>query len=535
MDFCLRARNRSVRTLLCASFLLVLPIKSACGKEIVVKGVVFEDQNGNKIQDTTEPGISGVAVSNGRDVTVTDRSGLYKLPALDEMVVFISQPATHQSPLNERMLPQFYYLHQPLGSPSNIKAFAGIKPTGKLPSQINFPLYPKEQNENFSAQILGDTQVTNSKEVKYLRDSVVTPLAASTKGSFVMTLGDNVYNHLNVYAEFMDAMQALARPIYMVPGNHDINHDSADDKHSLETYKSHFGPSYYSFNYGKAHFMVLDTVFWEGKNYRGEIDAMQLTWLQNDLRQVPLDHTIVLAMHVPLQSWVNRVAENGRHMVANREQLFKILQGRKVLALSGHTHTLEQILPGDQYEGWGQPAPFMQITAGAVCGGWWGGRLNQAGVPLAYMRDGTPPGYLQLTMKDTAFHTSYEVLAAEAHPVMHLSLASKEQKLAAPVTSLTFRELGTTQAIINFWNGSSKAKVLVQLDGGLPQAARHDFTTADPFLTGADPKLANGPSTHIWSFDLPPDLAPGAHKITAQATDLAGKSHTAELLFKVTP
>jgi len=107
----------------------------------VVKGYVFLDKNNNGVRDPGEPGIRGVSVSNGKDVVQTDSRGLYTLPGLDEMVVFISKPAGFAPPLNANNIPRFFYIHEPNGSPSAIKTCPGIPPTGPLPALVNFPLY----------------------------------------------------------------------------------------------------------------------------------------------------------------------------------------------------------------------------------------------------------------------------------------------------------------------------------------------------------------------------------------------------------
>ena len=82
-------------------------------------------------------------------------------------------------------------------------------------------------------------------------------------------------------------------PWYNVVGNHDINFDSPTDKNSDETFHRHFGPNYYSFDYGAVHFIVLDDVEWShqqanGKRgYIGGLDEDQLTFVKNDLALVP--------------------------------------------------------------------------------------------------------------------------------------------------------------------------------------------------------------------------------------------------------
>ena len=50
-----------------------------------VRGVVFEDLNGDGTYQRDEPGVQRVLVSNGRDVTMTNRVGAYMLPVREEI------------------------------------------------------------------------------------------------------------------------------------------------------------------------------------------------------------------------------------------------------------------------------------------------------------------------------------------------------------------------------------------------------------------------------------------------------------------
>ncbi len=45
-------------------------------------------------------------------------------------------------------------------------------------------------------------------------------------------------------------------------GNHDMNYDAVADSLSDETFESNFGPANYAFNYGQAHFIVLDNILY---------------------------------------------------------------------------------------------------------------------------------------------------------------------------------------------------------------------------------------------------------------------------------
>ena len=48
------------------------------------------------------------------------------------------------------------------------------------------------------------------------------------------------------------------------------------------------------------------------------------------------------------------------------------------------------------------------------------------------------------------------------------------------------------------------------------------------------PWVTSDMSTHIWQAPLPADLPPGAHRLTVNATDEYGRSHTAWMVLEVT-
>ncbi|GIT21328.1 MAG: hypothetical protein CM1200mP40_10100 [Gammaproteobacteria bacterium] len=45
-------------------------------------------------------------------------------------------------------------------------------------------------------------------------------------------------------------MGLMGIPQWYLPGNHDMNFESPNAQFANETYKKHFGPPYYSFDYG---------------------------------------------------------------------------------------------------------------------------------------------------------------------------------------------------------------------------------------------------------------------------------------------
>jgi predicted phosphodiesterase len=557
-----------------------------------VRGKVFWDQNGNGARDSGEPGLPGVAVSNGLEVVQTGDDGAYQLPAHQQMSIFVIKPAGFISPLNARNVPQFFYLHQPTGSPEEIQEYPGVEPTGPLPASVDFPLEKSPEPDSFRAVIMGDTQVYNDREIEYLRNSIVRE-AAMEEAALVITMGDNVGDRLSLYPRYLEVMKGIGKPLYLVPGNHDMNLDAEDPAYAFETFKREYGPPYYAFNYGKVHFVVLNSVVYPSPRYstraekhiHGEISAAQMAWLENDLRHVPPDHLIVLNMHIPLVSYIDRAAAS--QQVANRQALYDLLEGRKVVALGGHTHTLEHYLPGDEEEGWGHPTPIDQIIVGAVCGSWWAGDLDEAGVPMAYQRLGAPRGYMLFTFEGGSYEALYKAAGKPVEKQMHIAFKTRSfdewygrlwdwanQPESArppqpPVTPkdlpdqgrLSQAELSTTPLVANVWNSTRDSVVMCRYDDGPALAAVQDREIGDPYVlrlqaystryaegfelfNGAtygpappqplDPWMHVRISTHTWRCAIPSDLSPGPHTVTVLTTDRHGNAFEETNAFEVT-
>ncbi len=135
-------------------------------------GIVYEDVDRNGLRGANEPGVANVAVSNGVDVVPTDADGRYEIDVDDQTIVFITKPAGYMTPVDGKMLPRFYYIHQPDGSPSGLR-YAGIAPTGDLPASVDFALVRVDEPAKFEALLFADTQPQTSVEIDYIRDDLV--------------------------------------------------------------------------------------------------------------------------------------------------------------------------------------------------------------------------------------------------------------------------------------------------------------------------------------------------------------------------
>jgi hypothetical protein len=486
----------------------------------LVTGWVFKDRNRNGVMDRRERGIKNVMVSNGREVVLTDKHGFYLLPAYQGMTVFVTKPAGFEVPVDEYNVPQFSYHHMPDGSPD--LRFGGLPATGPLPQEVNFPLIKGKKKKKFKMIVIGDTQPYSNNEVGYVRDTLANEFASMNMHNVegIIVEGDVVGDDLGLYPRFKQILSVANVPQYFVPGNHDLDFDAPSDANSFDTFKREWGPAYYSFDIGEVHFITLDNVQYPCENYDGShefcdtsatyngvVNEQQMEWLANDLALVPKHKLIVLNMHIPIISFVD--SSSNKHQTDNAGDIYRLLDGRPALALSGHTHTLEHFEPGEgaraDISGLDIPAtPFPQIITGAGCGSWWSGDFDDDGVPMSYQRLGAKRGYLVFKFNGNTYEDTFKATGEPAQKQIAVSLLSPTftawynqllewlQNGAIDKPPVNINDLDDTKIIpkheihetiltANVWNGSSATRVSVKIDNRDWAEMERSEKIMDPF------------------------------------------------------
>ena len=501
----------------------VMRVESTIKAPEFATGIVFHDKNGNKKYDQGEQVLPNVRVSNGRDIVKTDANGKYRLAVDDDTIVFVVKPSGWRTVLSENKLPRFYYIHKPNGSPK--LKYPGVSPTGPLPRSINFPLYPQKEPKQFKAVLFGDPQPRNQKEIDYIAHDVIEELVG-TDASFGVTLGDIMFDQLNLFESQAKTIALLGIPWYNVIGNHDINKDAKSDKYSDETFERNFGPSYYSFDYGKVHFIVIDNIEWyvEGKkkSYRGGLGKRQLEFLRNDLALIPSNQMVVLLMHIPIIGVKDQ----------DRNPLYRMIEKRPFcISVSGHTHHHEHRYI-TRKDGWKGPKPHHHIINVTVSGSWWRGSPDERRIPHATMADGAPNGYSILSFDGSNYRLDYKAAGRPADYQMHI---------VAPEL-VGGKESEKTEVVVNVFNGSQKSKVEMRV-GGKWRTMKH-APGIDPLyqrVFDAEKKLKTKPglemtkpktSPHLWKLNLP-QLKPGTHLIQIRASDKIMGTVTGQRIIRV--
>lgn len=314
-------------------------------------------------------GAPRVAVSDGVDVVATDSEGRFELVASGlSPFVHISPPAGTRIPTNPSGTARLY---APIASDAN----------GEMNVAFDLERLPGG-DERHTMLLWADPQTANHRHMELLHAQTVPDATQlirdlGDRHVFGISCGDIMSDDLSLYPEYERAITQLGVPFFQVVGNHDLNFDAPTTEGAISTFSRFFGPGHYSFNRGAVHYVVLNDVFYHGAGYLGYITREQLVWLENDLRLVQPGRPVIVAVHIPVMNTEYPRRRDSMALsstVANREELYRLLEPYNATIVSGHMHENEHLEDGG----------CKHHVAGTVCGGWWSG-------PIGY--DGTPNGY----------------------------------------------------------------------------------------------------------------------------------------------
>ncbi|MDD5697224.1 MAG: PQQ-binding-like beta-propeller repeat protein [Victivallaceae bacterium] len=270
--------------------------------KITIKGRVFLDENKNAVCDPNEKGLNGVLISDGENVISTSNNGDYRLA------------------VSATRLPAYIFVCMPAGYQGTEGFFKPISPYKRSAVPVdkkdyhalNFPLHPYQASlkENFSFIQITDVHMTANKKPGIISDMHdlnnldINPDFAVDTGDKVDGYGgkDNI---LNQWHDYMKAVKSVKYPFYHAIGNHDVYSFTGErnsyDAFSEKNIRTFIGITYYSFDYGQYHFVILDGY---------EDYSKQLSWLKKDLTLQPPNKPVVIFQHEPFRdSFMNAFAD----------------------------------------------------------------------------------------------------------------------------------------------------------------------------------------------------------------------------------
>jgi predicted phosphodiesterase len=242
-------------------------------------------------------------------------------------------------------------------------------------------------SDSFRFAILGDR---TGEAQRGVYEQVWEELAAENP-AFVVSVGDTIQgmNDASAEAEWREAgriFELFRRyPLYLTPGNHDIW--SPASERLFRQYAAH--PPHYSFDYGQAHFTVLD-------NSRSEaLPAQELVFLEADLKAHAGQPVKMIVMHRP--SWLVDVALRNPNFALH--QLARRYGVQYVVA--GHVHQMLRLeLEGVTYVSMASSGGQLRLS-GLYEDGWFFGHalveVHAKSIDFQIREAGSPRGKGRIT------------------------------------------------------------------------------------------------------------------------------------------
>lgn len=252
-----------------------------------VKGMVLDEY--------AQP-IEGVVVSDGLHTTKTDSNGFFWLDSDLALRRFVSVtiPSGYEIQ-SENGLPQFFE-RIPEGADSFCAEF-------RLKSR-------REPCDRYTLFMVGDPQIRDRNRgydkfayhsidmfEDMCRDMNKVYATMTDRPVYGIGLGDLTHEDVNMWEVYCGGVASLRFPMFGVIGNHDHNTKAATDNEAIRPYEENIGPTNYSFDLGKLHFICLDNIIMRGDGAGGYDDGLSdevYTWLCNDLKYVPKEKIIMI-------------------------------------------------------------------------------------------------------------------------------------------------------------------------------------------------------------------------------------------------
>lgn len=461
----------------------------------IVEDIDFKPDAGTTVYGIVSSagvGVENVVVSDGAEVTVTNEKGIYQLKSAKKWgYVFISVPSGYEVP-SVGVLPQFH---------------RALKNSADVVERADFKLEKVDGQDSYKIFMLGDMHLANrtgdlGQFAQFTSD--LTDYMTRHKGEkmYALTLGDmtwDLYWYSNSYyfPQYLNTVNSQIKnlQIFHTMGNHDNDFQTRSDYDAAVKYVDQICPTYYSFNIGKVHYVVMDDIdcsSYDGstfRNYVMSLSAEQLDWLAKDLSHVAKTTPVVVAMHAQV-FYPTTSGFKIDHDQVNTLRLFDILDGYTVRFVTGHTHKLFNVTPD---------APivdghnFREYNSGSVCASWWWSGNLTPGIHIG--TDGTPGGYgiwdvtgtdFQCLYKSTGWPEEYQFRSYDLNNV-HFSMADvplMPSDISASVKNAymqyvnAYPQNNDNEVLINIWNWNS------------------DWT-----LSVVDENRKTLPYTEVWAYD----------------------------------
>ena len=469
--------------------------------------------------------LAGVVVSDGVRITQTDTEGMYALDSDKALgYVFISIPSGYMIAADACAIPQFF-AHT-------------AKPAGQS-ERHDFTLTPVD-NTRHTVIAATDHHLADRESLDVTQftaeggfiDDVKAVAATTASPVYSICMGDmswDEYWHKRNFMlpEFRSLYEryTFPCPVFNAMGNHDNDPYCASDEAASAAFHREIGPTYYSFNLGQLHYVVLDNIIYvntggrEGAigklDYEVRIDDRQLAWLRADLATVAdKSAPLIIVMHAQLHWWYRGSEGVSWKYAFTRGAgcLVDALAGfSEVHLVTGHSHMNFRLLNGN----------LREHNIAATSGTWWWTGQIHGDYTINTCRDGSPGGYevFEVDGRDIRWHykgigleDDYQFRAYDMNEVLKNERIRSSGDFTPEGTAGGMNDAyGENDILVNIWGWQPDWTVRVTENGQQLRGVRvigkdplHKITytrSTVPFQTAYNPHMwryrASGPSTTV--------------------------------------
>ena len=352
--------------------------------KITVKGTVYG----------SDGPLSGVVVSDGLLCVKTNENGYYEIDSdlKNAKFIMVSIPSGYIAPSanNIKGMPLFYHriTDEERSADQCTAKFNLVKITDSDPNRYTMIIGADPQPRSSSANLdkVAFHALDMCKDL-YL-DMSHTAANITDREVYGMMLGDIVHENMSLFDNYInDGLKTIGFPMFNILGNHDNDYKSKTDVEGRHSFEEKLGPTYYSFNIGKQHYVVLDNLIMKTnssgqlKDYDQGLTDEIWQWLQNDLRYVDRSTTIMVAAHSPMFKLIS-MSERSESGGTNHGKDYANLLSKyaKVHAWAGHTHTTFNY----NYPATDRLANIEVHTLARSTGDLWTNEWSASGTPRGY-------------------------------------------------------------------------------------------------------------------------------------------------------
>ncbi|MDM7999621.1 MAG: metallophosphoesterase [Dehalococcoidia bacterium] len=460
-----------------------------------ITGTVFLDEDGDGLKAPGENGIADIVVSNGVTVTATGSDGGFSLPK-EGSFVFVTVPNTHA--------PSGLWYRNVSDTAFNF----GLKPA------------PERSGDDFTFIHMTDLHLDDANLVildKAVEEfKTISPAFVVCTGDLVNT-GDPTNNPAGTqtiseaqaaqwFGAYKNAVSSLTMPVFNAMGNHDAANIACESATgatagcSKDAYRNNFGPTYYSFDWGQYHCVVLDPNGVSAGKETFSISGSQWSWLQADLGRRAKNSPLLVFFHEPTCGW------------RSYEAFLTLLKQYKTRIFSGGAH--QNLLMDSS-------GVSEQVTA--ALSGEWGHGDNP---------DGSKPGYRIVSVTGSTLDDFYKEVdstqqiemspAGATWPIVNGQVELAAKVFGAGITGVTYAVDNNTPVAMTLTAGAKWVTAKAAWDTASVPEGYHQITIAATGGSGTfeiEEEVKVSTETTLTAADLQAHLRTyQGHYVTVQGT-----------------